>query len=410
MNNIHRKSTGCIEVITGSMFSGKSEELIRRIKRAEYAKQKTVVFKHSIDKRYHENNVVSHAKNEIAAYAVSDIKSMKDIVNITGAVVVGIDEVQFFGTAIVEFVKEMADRGKRVIAAGLDTDFRGEPFEPMPYLMAIAEKVDKLHAICSVCGAEASKTQRIINGESAMYNEPVIMVGANEKYEPRCRECHEIKSDKKNKKIIFIVGSDTDAGKSYVTSNIIKKRLKEGKKIICLKPVETGLENFPDYIGSDTLNYAEILGKKIEDINYYFFNKPLSPHKAAQADGKEIDIEFLKKKIESESEKFEEVYIEGAGGLLVPFKEDFTYLDLIISFRKKAEVIIVGKNVLGGINHTLLTYEVLRENGVKIKEIVMNNIKRSDNKELIDGNIESVQKSVNCTVISNEYYEIKFCS
>ena len=100
MNSIHRKSTGWIEVITGSMFSGKSEELIRRIKRAEYAKQKTVVFKHSIDKRYHENNVVSHARNEIAAYAVSDILSMRDIVDITGASVVGIDEVQFFGIQI----------------------------------------------------------------------------------------------------------------------------------------------------------------------------------------------------------------------------------------------------------------------------------------------------------------------
>jgi thymidine kinase len=406
MNNLHRKSTGCIEVITGSMFSGKSEELIRRVKRAEYAKQKVVVFKHSIDKRYHENNVVSHARNEIAAYAVSNIKSMRDIVNITGALIIGIDEVQFFGRGIVEFIKEMADAGKRVIAAGLDTDFRGEPFEPMPYIMAIAEKVDKLHAICSVCGAEASRTQRIINGEPALYSEPIIMVGANEEYEPRCRECHELKSDKKNKKIIFIVGSDTDAGKSYVTSNIIKSRLKLGKRVICLKPIETGLENFPDYKGSDTLNYAEILGRKVEEINYYFFNKPLSPYAAAKLDGKEIDIELLRKKIEIESDKFEEVYIEGAGGLMVPFRENFTYLDFIISFRKKAEVILIGKNVLGGINHTLLTYEVLIENGIKIKEIVMNNIKRSENKELIDGNIEAIKRSVNCTVISNEDYEL----
>ncbi len=126
----------------------------------------------------------------------------------------------------------------------------------------------------------------------------------------------------------------------------------------------------------------------------------------ATADGKEIDIELLKKKIESEAEKFEEVYVEGAGGLMVPFRENFTYLDFIISFRKKAEVILVGKNILGRINHTLLTYEVLRENGIKIKEIVMNNIKRSDNKELIDGNIEAVKRSVNCTVISNEDYEL----
>ncbi len=106
MNNLHRKSTGCIEVITGSMFSGKSEELIRRVKRAEYAKQKVVVFKHSIDKRYHENNVVSHARNEVSAYAVSDIKSMKDIVNITGAAIIGINEVQFFGSGIIEFIKD----------------------------------------------------------------------------------------------------------------------------------------------------------------------------------------------------------------------------------------------------------------------------------------------------------------
>ena len=406
MNSIHRKSTGWIEVITGSMFSGKSEELIRRIKRAEYAKQKTVVFKHSIDKRYHENNVVSHARNEIAAYAVSDILSMRDIVDITGATVVGIDEVQFFGIGIVEFIKEMADKGKRVIAAGLDTDFRGEPFEPMPYLMAIAEKIDKLHAICAVCGAEASRTQRLINGEPAKQSDPVIMVGANEAYEPRCRECHEVRREKTKEKIFFIVGSDTNAGKSYVTSNIIRKKIKEGKKIFCLKPVETGLENFPDYIGSDSMNYAEILGKTIRDINCYFFNKPLSPYKAAMEDGKKIDINIIKNRIESESELYDELYIEGAGGLLVPFKENYTYLDLIIEFRKKAEVIIVGKNVLGGINHTLLTYEVLRENGVKIKEIVMNNIEKNENKELIEGNIDSVKKSVLCEVVPNEYYEL----
>ncbi len=405
MNNIHRKFVGTIEVITGSMFSGKSEELIRRIKRAEYAKQKTVVFKHSIDDRYDENSVVTHSRNEISAYAVSDVKSMRDIVNITGASIIGIDEVQFFTNEIVEFIKEMADKGKRVIAAGLDTNFRGEPFEPMPYLMAIAEKVDKLHAICSVCGAEASRTQRIVNGEPALYNEPVIKVGATEEYEPRCRECHEVKRGKENGKIYFIVGSDTNAGKSYVTSNIIKRRIKEGKNIICLKPIETGLENFPDYKGSDSLIYSEILGKKIEEINSFFFNKPLSPYAASKADGKEIDLELIRTKIEYDSERYEEVYIEGAGGLMVPFKENYTYLDFIISFRKNAEVIIVGKNVLGGINHTLLTYEVLKENGINIKEIVMNNIEKSSDFNLIEGNIESVKKSVNCPVISNEYYD-----
>ena len=174
---------------------------------------------------------------------------------------------------------------------------------------------------------------------------------------------------------------------------------------MCLKPIETGLENFPDYKGSDSLIYADILGKEIEEINSFFFNKPLSPYAAAKADGKEIDLDLIKTKIEYDSEIYEEVYIEGAGGLMVPFKENYTYLDFIISFRKNAEVIIVGKNVLGGINHTLLTYEVLKENGINIKEIVMNNIEKSSDFNLIEGNIESVKRSVNCPVISNEYYE-----
>ncbi len=180
---------GSLEVITGSMFCGKTDELIRRLRRATIARQKVQVFKPAIDNRYDVQKVTSHAGSEFAA---QPIQSAADILRYLepDTTVVGIDEAQFFDDAIIEIVQGLADRGLRVIVAGLDTDFRGEPFGPMPILMAKAETVDKLHAICMVCGEPASRTQRLVNGQPAHYNDPVVIIGAAELYEARCRQHH----------------------------------------------------------------------------------------------------------------------------------------------------------------------------------------------------------------------------
>ncbi len=186
--------TGSIEVITGSMFCGKTDELIRRLRRATIARQKVQVFKPAIDKRYAEKKVTSHAGND---YAAIPIQQAEDILRLceTGTTVVAIDEAQFFNDEITTIVQCLADRGLRVIVAGLDTDFRGEPFGPMPVLMAQAERVDKLHAICMICGEPASRTQRLVDGVPAHYDDPVVFVGASELYEARCREHHEVPRD-----------------------------------------------------------------------------------------------------------------------------------------------------------------------------------------------------------------------
>lgn len=185
------KDHGYIEVVTGPMFSGKSEELIRRIKRAKIAKQKVQVFKPAIDDRYSIDKVVSHNGDNM--HAISIVKASEILTYAEEDTdVFAIDEVQFFDSEIVDIVKEIADSGKRVICAGLDMDFRGEPFGPTPELMAIAEFVDKLTAICMKCGNPATRTQRLINGKPANYDDPIIMVGAKESYEARCRKCHEV--------------------------------------------------------------------------------------------------------------------------------------------------------------------------------------------------------------------------
>lgn len=183
--------TGSIEVITGSMFCGKTEETIRRLRRATIAKQKVQVFKPRIDNRYSEKKVTSHAGLN---YDALPIENAGDIpVHIKDdTTVVAIDEAQFFNDDIIQICQKLADDGIRVIVAGLDTDFRGEPFGPMPILMAKAEKVDKLHAICVICGEEASRTQRLVNGKPANYSDPVVIVGASEMYEARCRKHHEV--------------------------------------------------------------------------------------------------------------------------------------------------------------------------------------------------------------------------
>jgi len=182
---------GHIELICGSMFSGKTEELIRRVKRAQIARQQVMVFKPQLDDRYGVERVSSHNGLHLQARAV---RTALDILNQVepDTSVVAIDEVQFFDWQIADVCNTLANQGKRVICAGLDMDFRGEPFGPMPLLMAEAEVVDKLSAICVVCGAAASRTQRLINGQPAAYSDPVILVGASEVYEARCRRCHDV--------------------------------------------------------------------------------------------------------------------------------------------------------------------------------------------------------------------------
>ncbi len=182
---------GSIEVVCGSMFSGKTDELIRRLVRATIAKQKVQVFKPAIDVRYAVEKVTSHAGADYDAIPVekaADIRAKLE----SDTTVVGIDEAQFFDSEVVDVAQELASRGVRVLVAGLDMDFRGEPFGPMPMLMSKAERVDKLHAICMVCGDEASRTQRLVNGKPARYDDPVVIVGASELYEARCRRHHEV--------------------------------------------------------------------------------------------------------------------------------------------------------------------------------------------------------------------------
>ena len=183
---------GSIEVICGSMFCGKTEELIRRLRRSIIPRQNVKVFKPAIDHRYNEQQVTSHAGMIFDAIPINSASEiLKYVTEETD--VVGIDEAQFFDEAIISVLQSLAEDGKRVIVSGLDLDFRGEPFASMPILMAMAEKVDKLQAICMVCGGTASRTQRLVNGEPAKYNDPVVIVGASEMYEARCRKHHMIK-------------------------------------------------------------------------------------------------------------------------------------------------------------------------------------------------------------------------
>jgi thymidine kinase len=182
---------GWIEVICGSMFCGKTEELLRRVRRAVIARQQIQVFKPAIDYRYGLARIASHNGLAWESEAVHKSHDILERVK-PNTTVVAIDEVQFFDDEIADVCDQLAHRGLRVICAGLDLDFRGEPFGPMPRLMAQAERVDKLHAICVVCGAAASRTQRLIDGQPARYDDPVIVIGAAEAYEARCRNCHDV--------------------------------------------------------------------------------------------------------------------------------------------------------------------------------------------------------------------------
>lgn len=201
------KSGGWLEVVCGPMFSGKSEEMIRRLRRAEIAGQRVVIFKPRIDDRYDAADIVSHAGIRMRGVAVD---SVEDILRkgrgADGTVfdVIGIDEVQFFDHTVVDAALALADAGARVIAAGLDQDFRRLPFGPMPELLAHAEFVDKLQAVCHRCGGPATTTQRLVGGKPAPYDGETIVVGAADAYEARCRDCHEPGAD-----VLGLSGTDT---------------------------------------------------------------------------------------------------------------------------------------------------------------------------------------------------------
>ena len=183
---------GGLTVICGSMFSGKTEELIRLIRRAMHAKKRVQVFKSSLDTRCDTTLIRTHDGMCFNALAVPDTKTMESLIQ-PDVQVIGIEEVQFFDEAVVGFCQRMADKGVQVFAAGLDQDFRGLPFTFMPQLMALADNVLKLHAICKVCGEEASRTQRLVDGQPAAYDDPLVLVGADESYEARCRRCHKVR-------------------------------------------------------------------------------------------------------------------------------------------------------------------------------------------------------------------------
>ncbi|MDP8200720.1 MAG: thymidine kinase [Candidatus Tenebribacter burtonii] len=183
--NIINNKTGWIEVICGSMFSGKTEELIRRVHRAEYARRKIQVFKPEIDNRYEKDHLVSHSKMKTPSQIVKNAQEIHDLVKYDTEII-AIDEAQFFDDNIVTICDKLANSGKRVIVAGLDQDYTGKPFGPMPFLLAIAEYVSKLNAICVKCGNPASRTQRLTK------NKETVVVGASDIYEARCRNCHEV--------------------------------------------------------------------------------------------------------------------------------------------------------------------------------------------------------------------------
>jgi thymidine kinase len=192
MSGGFQASGGWMEVIAGSMFSGKTEELLRRVRRATIARKRVQVFKSHLDDRY--AGVWAVSSHDRRTFDATPVDSSEQILLRLDpmAQVIAIDEVQFLDAGIVKVVSGLADRGRRVIMAGIDTDFRGEPFGPMPQLMAMAEVVDKLHAICVLCGSPASRTQRLLEGKPAAYESPTIMVGAADSYEARCRACHQV--------------------------------------------------------------------------------------------------------------------------------------------------------------------------------------------------------------------------
>jgi thymidine kinase len=190
-------NSGWIEVVTGSMFSGKTEELLRRLRRAEIAGQSVATFSPAVDDRYGETTVGSHAGRQKPATVVpAEGEGVWEIrERLTDEDVVAIDEANFFSSELVAVCQRLADDGRRVLVSGIDQTYRGEPFEPLPQLMAVAEYVDKLRAICAACGEPATRNQRLVDGDPAHADDPTIVVGAEESYEARCRNCHILRRD-----------------------------------------------------------------------------------------------------------------------------------------------------------------------------------------------------------------------
>jgi thymidine kinase len=186
------RAQGSITVVCGGMFAGKTEELIRRARRALFARRRVEVFKPSLDRRYDEAMVVTHMGARHVARPVVDVAELRALIGQEAEVVL-IEEAQFFDDSIVELAVELADRGVQVVLAGLDQDFRRQPFGPMPALMAVADEVVKLRAICMRCGASASHTYRTIEGRPAHWHDPIVLIGATETYEARCRRCFNIR-------------------------------------------------------------------------------------------------------------------------------------------------------------------------------------------------------------------------
>lgn len=185
---------GRIEVVCGPMFAGKTEELLRRIKRLEFAKKSYIVFKPSVDNRHSVTEIVSHNNNRHQTYSIDNSKIILNYVNNSIDAII-IDEAQFFDNGIIDVVEQVANMGIRVIVGGLDLTFKGEPFGPMPQLLALAEVVTKLTAICVISGEPATRTQRLIDGKPAKYSDPIVLIGAEESYEPRARKYHDVPKD-----------------------------------------------------------------------------------------------------------------------------------------------------------------------------------------------------------------------
>jgi len=215
---------GWIEVITGVMFSGKSEELIRRVRRALIARRRVQVFKSALDDRYHGiGHVSSHDGSGVDAVPVRSSVQVAERIH-PQTQVVAIDEIQFLDDGIVDVISALADRGARVIVAGIDMDFRGEPFGPMARILALAEAVDKLHAICMVCGAAATRNQRFVDGEPAPYESPVVQVGGHESYEARCRRCHQVPSATRNQTELLLRLGAEPAEAVVLTIDSLKRK------------------------------------------------------------------------------------------------------------------------------------------------------------------------------------------
>ena len=250
-----KNQTGALTVICGSMFSGKTEELIRLVRRAMHARKKVQVFKSSLDTRCETTVIRTHDDIRFNAYTVPDSKTLATMLE-PGVHVVGIEEVQFFDEGIVALCQRLADEGVQVFAAGLDQDFRGLPFSFMPQLLALADNVMKLHAICKVCGGEASRTQRLVYGRPAAWDDPTILIGADESYEARCRQCHVVRNMPGGKKTRSArrIGASTDiAGIRPLRAGATReKAARNGKPegVVAVVPDDgTQLEMFPDSEG-----------------------------------------------------------------------------------------------------------------------------------------------------------------